>query len=121
MKLAIITGLLVTGAALSVSGCEPMARISDGSLRNATAAGAAGELRRLGHQPKGVLRCETPASNTRSVVRIDCRGRTAAGEPIEVTGAAHDADTPHPQESYVIKVGGREVLRTNCLDSGCRH
>ena len=44
-----------------------------------------------------------------------------AGEPVTVDGVAYNADTDRPRETYVVTVGGREVLRKGCLGLGCEH
>jgi hypothetical protein len=106
---------------VSVASCQDPARtVSEGSLRNATASGAAAELRALGHPVEDRLTCRIPASSTLSVVRVRCVGRTAAGQPVRVHAVAHDADTRHPRQEFVIAVAGREVLRRPCLGAGCR-
>lgn len=119
VQTAVLAAALMAVALLTLSGCELMTTISDGSLRTAASRGAAGELERLGHRPAGALTCSTPSSNTRSVVKVECSGRTTRGERIEMSGIVHDADTASPHEWYVITVDGRDVLRKGCLDVGC--
>lgn len=120
---ALLTGalavLLMITALLTLSGCQMMTRISDGELRKAAASGAAGELERMGYRPDRSLVCKTPPSNTASVVRVECEGRTVRGERIRLSGVARDANTTRPREWYVISVDGRNVLNKQCLGEGC--
>jgi hypothetical protein len=103
-----------------ITSCQDPARtVSEGSLRNATATGAATELHALGHPIEDRLTCRMPASGTLAVVRVRCVGRTAAGEPVRVDAVAHGADTRHPRQEFVIAVAGRVVLRKSCLGAGC--
>lgn len=113
----LLLALLVEGVAV---GCDnPQRAMSDGALRNATANGAQVELRRLGYRTAGRLSCHTPRSNTLNIVRVDCVGRTADQEPVQVEGVAYDAGTTHPRQQFVITVSGRVVLRKSCLGQSC--
>jgi hypothetical protein len=104
-----------------LTACEdPTVTISDGSLRNATATGAAAELKEIGYRLRNRLKCRTPASNTPQVVRVHCEGMTTDRQPVRVEGVAYDADTGHPRQEFVILVSGREVVRKSCLDLGCK-
>ncbi|QXJ24145.1 hypothetical protein AGRA3207_005409 [Actinomadura graeca] len=115
---------LLTAAALALlvpalPGCKVMQRISDGSYNNAVTDGVVAELHDRGVRLDGRPSCTTQDSGT-SVVHVQCTARTSTGEPVEVTGVADDADTRRPRETYVVTVGGREVLRKDCLGLGCR-
>lgn len=103
---------------LSLCGCGVMREISAQSFRNATTTGAKTELRRLGYRVRD-LHCRLPRGNTLSVVRVNCSGRTVHGQAVVVTGVARDAETAHPDQDFVITVGGREVLHKPCLGVGC--
>ncbi|NKZ07727.1 hypothetical protein [Actinomadura latina] len=105
--------------AVTMSGCKVMQRISEGAYRNAVTDGAVDELKIRGIELRERPACRSPAANTDSVVRVDCTARTVTGEPVTVEGIAHDADTDRPDETYVITVGGHEVLRKSCLGLGC--
>ncbi|WP_141578477.1 hypothetical protein [Actinomadura sp. WMMA1423] len=107
--------------ALTMSGCKVMQRISDGAYRNAVTDGVVDELAARGIELQERPECESPGRETDSVVRVDCTAVTSTGEPVVVEGVAHDADTERPLESYVVTVGGREVLRKDCLGLGCEH
>lgn len=111
--------VLTTLLALTMSGCKVMQRISEGAYRNAVTDGAIDELKMRGIELQARPVCESPAANTDSVVRMNCTARTKAGEPVKVEGVAYDADTDSPRETYVITIGGHEVLRQNCLGLGC--
>ncbi|MGI5204399.1 hypothetical protein ACQEU6_22805 [Spirillospora sp. CA-108201] len=105
--------------AVTPSGCKVMQRISDGAYRNAVTDGVVDELDAQGIELAERPECESPGRETDSVVRVDCTARTTTGEPVVVEGIAHDADTESPREFYVVTVGGREVLRKECLGLGC--
>lgn len=107
--------------ALTMPGCKVMQRISDGAYRNAVSDGAVDELKIRGIELRERPLCRSPAANTDSVVRVDCTARTRSGQPVVVEGIAFDADTDRPRETYVIIVGGQEVLRKDCLGLGCEH
>nr|WP_218935595.1 hypothetical protein [Actinomadura citrea] len=104
-----------------MSGCKVMQRISDGAYRNAVTDGVVDELDARGIELRERPDCESPGRETDSVVRVDCTARTTTGERVTVAGIARDADTERPRESYVVTVGGREVLRKDCLGLGCEH
>lgn len=105
--------------ALTMPGCKVMQRISEGAYRNAVTDGVIDELKMRGIELEARPVCESPAANTDSLVRMNCTARTRAGEPVRVESVAHAADTDRPRETYVITVGGREVLRQDCLGLGC--
>jgi hypothetical protein len=107
--------------AVTMSGCKVMQRISDGAYRNAVTDGVVDELDARGIELRERPDCESPGRETDSVVRVACTARTTTGEPVTVAGIARDADTERPRESYVVTVGGREVLRKDCLGLGCEH
>jgi hypothetical protein len=107
--------------AVTLSGCKVMQRISEGAYRNAVTDGAVDELKIRGIELRERPSCKSPAANTESMVRVDCTARTRSGEPVLVEGIALDADTDRPRETYVITVGGREILRKSCLGLGCEH
>ncbi|GAA2249908.1 hypothetical protein AB0C84_35060 [Actinomadura sp. NPDC048955] len=113
--------VLVLLLAVTMSGCKVMQRISDGAYRNAVSDGVVDELDAQGIKLRERPDCESPGRETDSVVRVDCTARTTTGEPVVVEGVAHDADTERPLEAYVVTVGGREVLRKECLGLGCEH
>lgn len=115
LPLAVLLVLSVSG----VSGCKVMQRISDGAYRNAVADGTVDELKNQGVELQERPSCKTPESETDSVVRVNCTASTRTGEPVTVDGVAYDADTGRPRETYVVTVGGREVLRKECLGLGC--
>jgi hypothetical protein len=119
--LFVVMALLVIEAiGALVTGCHnPTVTVSDGELRNATANGAAAELKGLGYRLRHRLNCRTPAGNTRQVVRVHCAGMTVDKQPVRVDGVAYDAETRHPRQEFVILVNGREVLRKSCLGLGC--
>lgn len=118
--------VLVALLAAAVSGCQVMQRISESSYRKAVANGAAEELEARGVELREAPACTPPETRpeTRpgpgSVLRVTCTARTRAGEPVTVSGVVRRADAPRPRETYVVTVGGREVLRKDCLGSGCR-
>ncbi|MFA1543365.1 hypothetical protein [Actinomadura monticuli] len=105
--------------ALTMSGCKVMQRISEGAYKNAVTDGTVDELKSRGIELRERPSCTSPGANTDSVVRLSCTARTTTGEPVTVEGVAHDADTGRPRETYVITVGGREILRKSCLGLGC--
>lgn len=106
---------------LLVVGCtDPVRKVSESSLRNATAHGATEEMRGLGYTIKKGMRCRTLSADTLSVVRVQCVGRTVRDEPVRVDAVASDAGSAHPRQEFVITVGGREVVRTDCLGQGCQ-
>lgn len=107
--------------ALTLSGCKVMQRISEGAYRNAVSDGVVDELKTRGIELRERPSCESPVPATSSVVRVACTARTTAGEPVTVDGVAYNADTDRPRETYVVTVGGREVLRKGCLGLGCEH
>ncbi|GAA1872012.1 hypothetical protein [Actinomadura bangladeshensis] len=107
--------------ALTMSGCKVMQRISEGAYRNAVTDGVVDELKIRGIQLRERPLCKSPGGTTESVVRVDCTARTRSGEPVTVEGVAFDADTERPRETYIVTVGGREVLRKDCLGLGCEH
>ena len=113
--------LLLGGLGLLIMSCQnPERQVSDGSLRNATANGAAAELGGLGYRLKNRLDCRIPPGSTLSVVHVRCVGRTAGDQPVLVDAVAYDANTRHPRQEFVIDVAGHEVLRKPCLGEGCR-
>jgi hypothetical protein len=113
--------LLLCAAGMLISSCQnPSRTVSEGSLRNATATGAATELHALGYRLKNRLNCQIPGTSTLAVVRVWCVGQTVAGQPVRVDAVAYDADTRHPRQQFVIAVAGRAVLRKPCLAEGCR-
>jgi len=105
--------------AVTMSGCKVMQRISEGAYKNAVTDGTVDELKSRGIELRERPSCKSPGANTDSVVRLSCTARTTAGEPVTVEGVAHDADTDRPRETYVITVGGQEILRKSCLGLGC--
>lgn len=115
-------GPLVCVLVMSVSpaACtNPARKVSESSLRNATARGAVEELRGLGYVVRKGMRCRTLSADTMSVVRVQCTGRTTRGELVRVDGVASDAGSAHPRQEFVITVGGREIVRAPCLGRGC--
>jgi hypothetical protein len=121
-KLLVATLVLVAlPALLTVAGCtDPVRKVSESSLRNATARGATEEMRGLGYEIRKGMRCRTLSADTMSVVRVQCVGRTTRDEPVRVDAVAFSAGSAHPRQEFVIKVGGREVVRTPCLGQGCQ-
>ncbi|HEY7487310.1 MAG TPA: hypothetical protein VH912_22835 [Streptosporangiaceae bacterium] len=116
----IIVSLILLAIGLLITSCQnPSRQVSEGSLRTATANGAATELAGLGYRLKNRLNCQIPAGTTMKVVRVWCLGQTTAGQQVRVDGVAYDADTRHPRQEFVIDVAGREVLRKPCLGEGC--
>jgi hypothetical protein len=106
---------------LVVAACDnPVRKVSESSLRNATARGATEEMRGLGYTIKKGMRCRTLSADTMSVVRVQCLGRTTRDEPVRVDAVAFDAGSAHPRQEFVITVGGREIVRTDCLGQGCQ-
>lgn len=113
--------LVVLLAFLMVVGCtDPVRKVSESSLRNATARGATEEMRGLGYTIRKGMRCRTLSADTMAVVRVQCLGRTTRDEPVRVDAVASDAGSAHPRQEFVITVGGREVVRTSCLGQGCQ-
>jgi hypothetical protein len=113
--------LVLFGIGLLITSCQdPSRQVSDGSLRNATANGAATELAGLGYRLKSRLDCRIPPGSTPAVVRVWCVGQTVGGQPVRVDSVAYDANTRHPRQQFVIDVAGHEVLRKPCLGEGCR-
>jgi hypothetical protein len=111
--------LLVLCAACT--GCtNPVRKVSESSLRNATARGATEEMRSLGYTIRKGMRCRTLSADTLSIVRVQCLGRTTRDEPVRVDAVASDAASAHPRQEFVITVGGREIVRTHCLGQGCQ-
>ncbi|MFC9976260.1 hypothetical protein ACFVH6_35745 [Spirillospora sp. NPDC127200] len=106
-------------AMVSLSGCELMQRISEGAYRNAVTDGVVKELDDRGVRLRARPECGSLESGPADTVRITCTAVTTAGEPVRVTGGAADAGARHPRELFVITVGGREVLRRDCLGLGC--
>jgi hypothetical protein len=107
--------------AVTMSGCKVMQRISEGAYRNAVSDGTVDELKIRGIELRERPLCKSPAAETESVVRVDCTARTRSGQPVVVEGIAFDADTDRPRETYLITVGGQELLRKDCLGLGCEH
>ena len=107
--------------AVTMSGCKVMQRISEGAYENAITDGVVDELRIRGIELRERPSCGSPAANTDSVVRVNCTARTRSGEPVTVEGVAYDADTDRPRETYVVTIGGHEVLRKDCLGLGCEN
>jgi hypothetical protein len=117
---AVMALFVIEALGTLLTGCRnPAVTVSDGALRNATANGAATELRGIGYRLRHRLRCRTPAGNTPRVVQVHCAGTTVDGRPVRVDGIAYDADTRHPHQEFVILVSGQEVVRTPCLGLGC--
>ncbi|MFF5264742.1 hypothetical protein ACFY4C_37965 [Actinomadura viridis] len=112
-------GALVALLVLASSGCDLMARISEGAYRTAVADGTRAELERRGIPTPDRPHCRTPGTGDASVVQVRCTGRTASGARVVVTGGADRADTDRPRESYTVTVDGRVVLRTACLGPAC--
>ncbi|MDN3356739.1 hypothetical protein [Actinomadura sp. DC4] len=113
--------LLLFLVLLAVAGCtDPVRKVSESSLRNATARGATEEMRGLGYTIKRGMRCRTLSADTMSVVRVQCLGHTAHEEPVRVDAVASDAASAHPRQEFVITVSGREIVRTHCLGRGCQ-
>jgi hypothetical protein len=117
----LLATLLLVGSGPLITGCQaPERQISEGTLRNATANGAAAELAGLGYRLENRLDCRIPATSTLAVVRVWCAGQTDGGRPVRVDAVAYDADTSHPRQEFVIDVAGQEVVRKPCLGAGCR-
>jgi hypothetical protein len=117
----LLATLLLFGIGLLITSCQdPERQVSEGALRNATANGAAAELAGLGYRLKDRLDCRIPATSTLAVVRVWCVGQTTAGQSVRVDAIAHDANTGHPRQEFVIDVAGQEVLRKPCLGAGCQ-
>ena len=106
--------------ALAAACTNPVRKVSESSLRNATARGATEEMRGLGYTIHKGMRCRTLSADTMSVVRVQCVGRTTRDEPVRVDAVAFDAASAHPRKEFVITVGGREIVRTHCLGQGCQ-
>ena len=106
---------------LAVTACgNPVRKVSESSLLNATARGATDELRGIGYTVRKGMRCRTLSADMLSVVRVQCVGRTDRDEPVRVDAVAYQANSPHPHQEYVITVNGREVVRRPCLGQGCQ-
>ena len=106
---------------LPLAACAaPVRKVSESSLRNATARAATEEMRGVGYTIKRGMRCRTLSADAMSVVRVQCSGRTTLEEPVRVDAVAYDANAAHPRQEFVIKVSGREVVRTRCLGQGCQ-
>jgi hypothetical protein len=113
--------LLLVTLLLGPEACaDPARKVSESSLRNATARGATEEMRGLGYTIKKGMRCRTLSADTMAVVRVQCVGRTTRDEPVRVDGVASDAGSAHPHQEFVITVSGREVVRTSCLGRRCQ-
>lgn len=113
--------LIALVASISPAACtNPARKVSESSLRNATARGATEEMRGLGYVIRKGMRCRTLSADTMSVVRVQCVGRTTRDEPVRVDGVASDAGSANPRQEFVITVSGREVVRSPCLGRGCR-
>ncbi len=115
LPFGLLLGVIVPGACTN-----PVRTVSESSLRNATARGAAEEMRGLGYPIKKGLRCRTLSADTMSVIRVRCVGRTTRDEPVRVDAVASDAASPNPRQEFVITVGGRPIVRTSCLGRGCQ-
>lgn len=111
--------LIVLLLLLAAACTNPVRKVSESSLRNATARGATEEMRGLGYTIRRGMRCRTLSADTMSVVRVQCRGRTTRDEPVRVDATAFDAESAHPRQEFVITVSGREIVRTHCLGQGC--
>ncbi|GAA4633986.1 hypothetical protein GCM10023196_073730 [Actinoallomurus vinaceus] len=113
--------VLITLIALLAGSCgDPVRKVSESSLLNATAKGAADELRGIGYTVRARMDCRTLSADTLSVVRVRCVGRTNRNEPVRVDAVAYEAGSVHPRQDYVITVSGREVVRRPCLGQGCQ-
>jgi hypothetical protein len=110
---------LLLGVIVPASCTNPVRKVSESSLRNATARGATEEMRGLGYYIKKGMRCRTLSADTMSVIRVQCVGRTTSDEPVRVDAVASDAGSANPRQEFVITVGGRPVVRTSCLGRGC--
>lgn len=115
-RLIVVLFVLLLAAACT----NPVRKVSESSLRNATARGATEEMRGLGYTIKRGMRCRTLPADTMSVIRVQCLGRTTKDEPVRVDAVASDANSAHPRQEFVITVSGREVVRTHCLGQGCQ-
>jgi hypothetical protein len=112
--------VLLVALVIALFGCtDPVKKVSESSLRNATARGATEEMRGLGYTVRRGLRCRTLSADTLSVVRVQCTGRTTRNEPVRVDAVASDAGSAHPRQEFVIVVSGREIVRTPCLGQSC--
>ena len=121
MRPPLIVPVGVLALVTLAAGCtDPVRKVSESSLRNATARGATEEMRGLGYTIRKGMRCRTLSADTLSVVRVQCLGRTTRNEPVRVDAVASDAGSAHPRQEFVITVGGREVVRTHCLGQGCQ-
>lgn len=115
-----VTPALAMALALTAGGCaDPVRKVSESSLRNATATDATDELRGLGYTVRD-MRCRTLSADRIAVIRVTCSGRSAHGEPVRVDGVAYQAGSAHPRQEYVITVAGREVVRRPCLGQACQ-
>jgi hypothetical protein len=112
---------LLVIALLAVAGCaDPVRKVSESSLRNATARGATDELRGIGYTVRKGIHCRTLSADMLSVIRVQCLGRTNRDEPVRVDAVAYQANSAHPHQEYLITVSGREVVRRPCLGQGCQ-
>jgi hypothetical protein len=105
---------------VTASCTDPVRKVSESSLRNATARGATEEMRGLGYTIRKGMRCRTLSADTMSVVRVQCLGHTTRNQPVRVDAVASDANSAHPRQEFVITVAGREIVRTHCLGQGCQ-
>ncbi|REE96320.1 hypothetical protein [Thermomonospora umbrina] len=105
--------------ALVASGCSVTRTISAGAYRVAVTDGTIAELGSLGLTLHERPACHMPRTESPTVVRITCTGRTDTGRAVRVEGLVTAADTSRPDERYVITVDGAEVLRKPCLGRGC--
>lgn len=115
-----VLAVVALALALAAGGCaDPVRKVSESSLRNATATDATDELRGLGYTVRD-MRCRTLSADRISVIRVTCAGRASHGEPVRVDAVAYQAGSAHPRQEYVITVAGREVVRRPCLAQSCR-
>jgi hypothetical protein len=119
-RVAVCVLALVLVGAVSAGCTDPVRKVAESSLRNATARGATEEMRGLGYTIRKGMRCRTLSADTMSVVRVQCLGRTTRDEPVRVDAVASDAGSAHPRQEFVITVSGREVVRTHCLGRACQ-
>jgi hypothetical protein len=118
-----LPGLALVGL---VAGCHSMNRaseavdhISEGSYRNAVAHGTVTELKQRGVRLAGRPHCAMPKVVPNAPISITCSATTTSGTPVSVVGTATAEESNQPRELYVITVGGREVVRQDCLGLGC--
>ncbi|GAA1567584.1 hypothetical protein GCM10009678_58010 [Actinomadura kijaniata] len=112
-------GVLMAALVVLVSGCDLMARISEGAYRNAVTDGVVNEMGERGIALTGRPGCAWLREGPPGTVRISCTATTRSGEPVRVEGVVEDAESDRPRERYTVTVGGREVLRQDCLGLGC--